>query len=158
MSFDYGSKKPLWITNPEIAKAVKEGTENPSFESFRANVIHPVEYQEMTDRAGAGVHSRIRRYPNGELDYRWIVAHILELISELEFNQLLVPLDLALLTVVFPTEYRKMEPQQAEIMTRMSASEKARVRDMVEAAVKEQNNWNSGRGGGSVPGKHRTTS
>jgi hypothetical protein len=154
---DYGSRKPLYLQDPELNKALREGKkENPSYESARPNQILPVNYQEMEDRAGSGMHSRIRRYPNGQLDYDWLVAHIVNLVDELEFNKVLLPLDMAMLTVVFPAKFKMMEPQQAEIYTQLSKTEKARLSEMVEAKLKESLNWSGGAGGGSVPGRSVT--
>lgn len=150
---DFGSRKPIHMQNPEIAKAVRS---NPSYESFRPNVIHGADYKEMTDRPGVSAMSRIRRYPDGRLDYDWVVNQVIDAIHSLEAHENILPIDAALLTVVFPLKFRKMEPRQADILTQLSNSEKAAVAALVESHLAEELNWNAGQGGGSVPGRSVT--
>jgi hypothetical protein len=113
-------------------------------------------------RATIAPEFRIRRYPNGQLDAKWVANQIIDAIHAMEFNGTtgdpnlgsasLLPLQAAMLTVVFPAKYRKMEPMQAEIMTQMSDSEKEMVAALVEKQVADEQAWNAGQGGGSVPG------
>lgn len=158
---NYGARIPLHKQSAEIAKAARE---NPSFESFRPNVVHPTgAYREMEpgDRANIPEQYRVRRYPNGVLDFVWVANQIIDAIHKTEFNGTtgdpnlgsasLLPLEAALLTVVFPAKYRKMEPQQAEIMTQLSDSEKQKIAMIVLKQIEDENNWNAGFGGGSNP-------
>jgi hypothetical protein len=150
---------PLHFQNPDVKKAAKQ---NPSYESFRPNIIHPSgQYREMEDRAGIVPNYRIRRYPNGLLDYRYVVNQILECIRRLEVGAdsgdhnigsgALLPIEAALLTVILPEKYRKTEPMQAEILTQLSDTEKEKIRAIVVHELMDIANWNAGRGGG-VPG------
>jgi len=165
---NFGPRMPLHFQNAEIAKAAKD---NPSYESFRPNVVHPTgSYNTgMTSgndqRASIAPQSRVRRYPSGELDIPWTANQIVDAIHKLEYNggtgdpnygsASLLPLEEALLTVVFPMKYRKMEPMQAEILTQMSDSEKDAIRTFINAQFAAEENWNAGQGGGAVSGRMR---
>lgn len=160
---NFGSRMPLHLQNTNIAKAAKEGS--PSYETFRPNVVHPSgDYgSHMTEnRATVQDQMRMRRYPNGQLDYHWAAGQIVDAIRALGFNGMtgdpnvgsasLIPLQAALLTVVLPAKYRKMEPMQAEILTQLSDSEKEALRILVAQHMASEANWNAGFGGGSDPG------
>ena len=147
------SKKPLHMQNTDLAKS---SMANPSYESFRPNVIHEPQYVEMDDRSSTHAMSMMRRYPNGELDYQWAVGVIMDAIHKAERNMYLTPVEEALLTVVFPLKFKITEPQQAEIRTKLSSTEKSDLKEIVEAQIKEELNYNAGRGGGSVPGRTRS--
>lgn len=148
------SKKPLHFQNPDLRKG---NAANPSFESFRPNVIHEVQYSEMDDRASTHAMASMRRYPNGELDYQWAVSVIMDAIHKAERGMYLTPVEEAMITVVFPLKYRATEPMQAEIRTKLSSTEKSDLKELVEAQIKEELNYNAGNGGGSVPGRTRST-
>lgn len=145
---------PLHFQNTEIAKAASKGSD--SYETFRPNQIHNVQYREMEDRTDLGGQNRIRRYPNGNLDYDYVKNQLVDTFRKLNYGEPILPVEAALLTVIFPLKFRKMEPQQAEIMTQMSKTEKATVVAMFEAWLKEVENNSAGAGGGSVPGRNLT--
>lgn len=155
---DFGSRKPLHMQSPEIAKAAVQS--NHSYESFRPNIVHPTgAYNDMEPGARANIPEqyRVRRYPSGELDYKWMANQIIDAIHKVEFNgktgdpnygsAALLPLECALLTVVFPGKYRKMEPMQAEILTQLSNSEKEVLSAMVGKQMVDEGDWNAGFGG-----------
>ena len=159
---NFGPRIPLHIQHPQLKKSYQK---NESYESFRPNIVHGSgHYNDMQPGARADIPEqfRIRRAPSGELDYKWVANQIIDAIHKLEFNgqtgdpnygsASLLPLEVALLTVVVPEKYRKMEPMQAEIMTQLSASEKDVLRAMVAQQIANENNWNAGFGGGAVPG------
>jgi len=159
MSGNFGPRMPLHVQNADIAKAAKD---NPSYESFRPNVVHPsggYRADFVDNRATVAEQYRIRRYPNGQLAYWWVADQIIDAIHKLEFNGMtgnpnegsasLLPLEAALLTVVFPAKYREMEPMQAEILTQLSPSEKEQVAARVFEHFANEKNWNAGFGGGS---------
>lgn len=160
---NFGSRMPLHMQNPNIAKAAKDAS--PSYETFRPNVVHPTRYANegmQEQRATIAPEFRMRRYPNGQLDAKWVANQIIDAIHAMEFNgstgdpnfgsASLIPLQAAMLTVVFPAKYRKMEPMQAEIMTQMSDSEKEMVAALVEKQIADEQAWNAGLGGSTVPG------
>jgi hypothetical protein len=154
---NYGPRIPLHMQDPEgFAKAQKN---NPSYESFRPHVTHQVKYRQMgEDRPSTHAMAVMRRHPDGTLDHEWAKNAIIDAIHNAAVPHGVRPVHLALLQVVFPGKYRNMEPQQAEIFTQLSDSEKSRLKAMVEAHLKEEENWNTGQGGGSVDGRHMTRS
>lgn len=154
---NFGPKIPLNMQSAEIAKAAAKNT---SYESFRNNVIHPTGgYREMEpgDRANIPEQYRVRRYPSGELDHKWMANQIIDAIHKVEFNgktgdpnygsASLLPLEAALLTVVFPATYRKMEPMQAEILTQLSDTEKEMLAALVTKQMVDEGSWSAGFGG-----------
>jgi hypothetical protein len=144
------------MQSPAIAKARQNST-NPSWESARDHEIHKVEYKyQGDDRPNTHAMSIIRRNPDGKLDYEWAKNMVVDAVHTLDFPTSLLPIHRALLTVIFPEKLREMEPMQAAILTQFSGTEKATVRRMVEAHLKEEENWNAGRGGGSVEGRSKT--
>lgn len=148
-------KIPLSARFPKIAKAMEEKSQNqnPSYESFRPNVIHPVQYREIDDTHVSLVDkNRLRRYANGVLDYDWALNHIIDALHKVEIQAMLLPIEAALLTIIFPLKFRKMEPDQASLMTQLSDSEKEMLNALIEAHMRAETNWNAGRGGGAVPG------
>ena len=150
---DFGSRMPLFMQDPSLAKATG-AQQNPSFESFRPNIIHESQYKVQPDsRPSTHAMSVIRRNPDGTLDYLWAKDMVIDAVHNSQYPHALVPLQAALLTVVFPMRFRNMEPAQAEILTQFSPSEKQKVAQMVEAQLLEEANWNAGRGGGSVSGR-----
>lgn len=151
---NYGSRMPLHWQSLDIAKAAKDAS--PSYETFRPNETFTPQYKEMEDRSSLGQNYRIRRYPNGELDFKWVLNQIIDALRGATYNQTILPIQAALLTVVLPLKHRKMEPQQAEILTKLSDSEKDILKLMLESHEREVDNYNAGNGGGSVPGRHRT--
>lgn len=161
MSNYHFPRMPLHLQNAEIAKAAKD---NPSYESFRPNIINPTgNYRADFPDVRATIHDqcRVRRYPNSQLDVMWTANQIIDAIHKVEFNGTtgdpnygsasLLPIECALLTVVFPAKYRKMEPAQAEILTQLTPSEKDQLRLVVLKQIQDEDNWNAGFGGGSDP-------
>lgn len=151
------SGMPLNLQNPGIAKAAKD---SPSYESFRPNIMHHSGYQSFDDHhVSMANESRLRRYPNGELDYQWALLQIVDSMKRYNYNpQDLTPIKAAMLTVLFPGKIRAMEPAVAELRTQLSQTEKDRLREMVRGWVLEVANWNAGAGGSShfPQGQHLT--
>lgn len=156
---NYGSRIPLHWQNPEIRKAEAR----PSMETFRPNITHESKYQKFgPEHSTISQEYRVRRYPNGLLDLQWTANQIVDAIHKLEYNGTtgspntgsasLLPVEAALLTVVFPQKYRETEPQQAEILTQLSDSEKMQLRAFIEKQMADEASWNAGFGGATVPG------
>lgn len=161
---NYGPRMPLHQQSPDVAKAAREGS--PSWESFRPNVVHPSgNYNPgMPDnRATVEEQYRMRRYPNGELAYDWAAQQLIDAVHAVQSpqagdpntgSQSLTPIQVALLTIVFPAKYRKMEPMQAEIMTKLSQTERERLAVIVLKQLQDERAWNAGQGGGTVEGAY----
>lgn len=151
---NYGPRKPIHMQDSELSKAYK----NPSFESFRDNEIHESGYKEMENRPSTHAMASMRRYPNGELEYQWAVAVIMDAVHKAERGMYLTPLEESMISIVFP-EYKvdAAEAAIAEVRTKLSDTEKDNLRMMVEAQLKEEFNYNAGLGGSSVTGRTRST-
>ncbi len=143
------------MQNQDIAKGADKN-QNPSFESFRENEVFKPIYEEMKDRATTADKSVLRRYPDGRLDFEGLTSQIISIIVDLDYNKPITPFEAALVTTVLPGKFRLIEPKQAEIYTKLSPSEKAKLASMVEAGLKEVLNWNAGSGGSAIPGMHST--
>lgn len=154
---EYGSRIPLYIQNPDLVKATGQQV-NPSWESFAPHQRFKPQYSpEFEDnRPTTHAMSIIRRYPDGTLDLQWAKNVVIDAVHKLNYPHSLLPLDMALLTVVFPDKFKVMEPMQAEILTQFSNTEKQKVRILVEAQLLEELNYNAGQGGGAVPGQSST--
>jgi len=146
---------PLHIQDPRLVKATGQQV-NPSYESFAPHQRFGAQYKEMENRPSTHAMSVIRRNPDGTLDYEWAKNMVIDAVHRSASPVGMLPTQLALLTVIFPQRFRTMEPQQAEILTQFSDSEKSKVRELVSAQLKEEENYNAGRGGGSVDGRHVT--
>jgi hypothetical protein len=147
---------PLHVQNPDLVKATGQQV-NPSYEAFAPHQRFKPAYKELgPDRPSTHAMSMIRRNPDGTLDYEWAKNVVIDAVHNAATPHSILPVHLALLQVVLPDKFRNMEPQQATILTQLSDSEKSKVREMVEAQLREEENWNAGQGGGSVPGRHIT--
>jgi hypothetical protein len=146
---NYGPRKPLHWQENGLSKAVPK---NESYESFRQNEIHEPKYSMMEGQANDGMSTayRVRRYPNGELCFDWMANQIIDAIHASEMNGHLTPVEQALLTILFPVKFRYMEPQQAEIMTQLSDTEKDMLALMIDQHMAEEANWAAGFGGGGT--------
>lgn len=147
---------PLHVQNPDLVKATGKQV-NPSYESFGPAQRFTPKYKQLgDDRPSTHAMSMIRRNPDGTLDYDWAKNVVIDAVHNAATPHAILPVHLALLQVVFPQRFRSMEPQQAALLTQLSESEKARVKDLVEAHLKEEENWNAGAGGSSIAGRHIT--
>jgi len=155
MTGDHGSRLPLWIQDPRLIKATGQQV-NPSWESAQPHQRFVPQYKGMDDRPSTHAMATIRRNPDGTLDYEWAKNMVIDAVHNSAQPYALLPIHLALLTVMYPQRFRNMEPQQAEILTQFSPSEKDKVRQLVEAQLREEENWNAGLGGSSVEGRHVT--
>lgn len=144
---------PLHMQNKSIQKAAS----NPSFESFRPNILHESTGMREMDRPGTASFSLMRRL-NGELDYDAALAMIGEAASKAQANTVLNALEAAILTVIWPGKYSDMTQQQADIYTKLSSSEKSKLRELSNQMEREWLNWNAGYAGGSVMDRNVTRS
>ena len=151
---NFGPRVPLHWQQDGMSKAVKK---NPSYESARKNEIHPSNYSAMDERPSSMQEaSRIRRNVDGTLDYNCTMNTILDAIHKAETGMNLTPIEESLLTVFFPLKFKKVEAAQAEIRTQLSRTEKSYLKDLIDGHLKEELNYNAGRGGSSLEGRSRT--
>jgi len=141
---NYGPRKPLHFQNPGLAKSLRA---NPS---YRVSRLHDMEYKDIEDRPGMSKDSIMRRYPDGSLDMEWAKNMVVDAIHNLSTPHALQPLQSALLKMVFPDAPLPMLDSQANLMTKLSSTEKDKLKTIVTRHLMEEANWNTGRGGGNL--------
>lgn len=147
-------RRPLNMQSNDVRKAA-EDQRSASYESFRPNRIHPVQYKDMEDRPSTHAMADMRRNAAGVLDLDWAANKVIDAIHQAEYNGVLTPLQECLLTVVFPFKYQYKEPQTAELMTQLSQSEKEKIGLLVDAQLKAEDTWAAGQGRGATGGARR---
>jgi hypothetical protein len=103
-----------------------------------------------------------RRYPNGSLDYDYARDKVVDMVHKFKVGS--VPLgheEMLCMQVLFPHSFGDaggmgMAASIAVVSLRVSEAEQEIVRRMVAGHLLEEENWNAGNGGGSVPGRHST--
>lgn len=152
MSFNE-SAKPLWMQSKEAKEAAKNAS--PSFESFGPHVKHHSNngIKEMEGHVHTNDINRVRRYPNGQIDYQYVVSQLIQAVKQLTDTGMVQPLEGALLTIVMPDKFRFMDPAMAKIRTQISDTERDQLKTLFMGKMAEIQNWNGGYGGGSTPGK-----
>jgi hypothetical protein len=91
---------------------------------------------------------------------KYVASTIIDLIHKAQDSGKLTEFEKALLTVVLPKQFQfqGMDSRLAGTHARLSDEEKILVAMVISGHLKEEENWNSGQGGGSVPGRHTTRS
>jgi hypothetical protein len=120
--------------------------------SYRDGITHKTEVRMPKDREEGC--TPLRRYPNGQLDVKYVAQTIVTLIHKVMDGGNLTDFERALLTSILPEKCPFMDKKLAGTMARMSDDEKAMVALLVQGHIGEEVNWNAGRGGGSVSGRH----
>lgn len=136
----------------------QKAQENPSYESFAPaeSKDAPKPRYQPDSRPGTHMMSVMRRNPDGTLDFDWAKNMCIDGLHNLEYPHALQPIQHALLSLVLPDKLKTMDKIAADMMTKLSDSEKSKIRSLVEAHMAEEENWNVGQGGGSVEGRSRT--
>lgn len=124
--------------------------------SYRDGVTHHTPVRMPKDREEGC--TPLRRYPNGQLDVKYVAQTIISLVHKVMDGSNLTDFEKAILTSILPSHFNLMDRRLAGTIAKMADEEKALVALVVEGHLKEELNWNSGRGGGSVPGRHVTRS
>lgn len=146
------------LNHQQDLKKAKEAT------SYRPGISHtPPVRDQYTDPKLAPRNvgcTPLRRYPNGKLDVKYVAGQIIDLIHKVQNAGKLTEFEKALLTSILPAtfQFHGMDTRLAGTHARMSDEEKILVAMIVNAHLKEEENWNAGLGGGSVPGRHVTRS
>jgi hypothetical protein len=131
--------------------------------SYRPGKSHPVEYRNqymdssITPRnTGCTI---LRRYPDGRLCFEYVVQEIYSLINKVRDKGKLTEYEKAVLSLALPKPFGKLiDSKIAQTMTKLTNEERMVLGHMIAAKLKEESNWNAGRGGGSVPGRSTTRS
>lgn len=118
-------------------------------------------YRTPPDRVSG--NQLFRRYPNGALDVEYAkhcVVDALHRVKESGGHDQLNSLEKVALSVLFPASFdyipQGMAPAVASVQLRLGPAELLLVREAVARHLLEEENWNAGRGGGSIPGRHIT--
>jgi len=144
----YAGKVPINLrSDPEtVAKST----------SYRDGITHKTEVRMPKDRESGC--TPLRRYPNGQLDIKYVAQMIIDMIHKVMDGGNLTEFEKAVLTLILPAKFNLMDKRLADTMTKMSDDERALVAIVVQGHLGEELNWNGGRGGGSVTGRHVTRS
>lgn len=106
-----------------------------------------------------------RRYTNGVLDLEEAAQKVVSAIHILKQDSVpLLPQDALALVAVFPNVPAiyacavgmGIIPEQAMMLARLAPFEVNAIQNRVAAHLKEEENWNAGQGGGSIPGRSTT--
>jgi hypothetical protein len=156
------SNKDLLKSGPGWA-GQREGTDwRPNEESnYQVPPGVRAEYRTPADRVSGNV--MFRRYPNGMLDISLAMSCVVDAlhrVKESGGHDQLNSLEKVALSVLFPTMFQYVAPGMAQsvasVQLRLSPVEILQIREAVSRHLAEELNWNAGRGGGSVPGRHVT--
>lgn len=154
----YAGRVPLHLRKPGEGETVAKST------SYRPGVTHRIpvrnQYDDQTLAPRNVGCTPLRRYPNGKLDVPYVAQTIIDLIHKAQDSGKLTEFEKALLLLILPEKFNfpGMTARLAGTMARMSDEEKILVGMTVQGHLREEANWNAGRGGGSVPGRHTTRS
>lgn len=137
-----------------VEKSVTSGT------SYRPGETHKTEYRnQFNDRTlnrNEGC-TPLRRYPNGILDHKYVAHQVIDIIHKMKDSGNVTDFERALLTLVLPGKFKELiDSKIAQTMTKLTIDERMMVGLLVEQHLREELNWNSGLGGGSVPGRSST--
>lgn len=146
----YAGQVPLNLRKGGNTETVAKST------SYRDGVTHKTEVRMPKDREEGC--TPLRRYPNGQLDVKYVAQIVVDMIHKVMDGGNLTDFEKAILTLILPAKFNLMDKRLADTMTKMSDEERALVAIVVHGHLGEEINWNSGRGGGSVPGRHVTRS
>jgi hypothetical protein len=138
-------------TSEEIAKST----------SYRPGIVHKTEYrnpnQDPSLMRNEGC-TPLRRYPDGRLDAKYVADQIIDLVHKVQNAGTLTNFEKAILTLILPGHFQLIDQQIAATMAKMTDEERMMVALIVMRHFNEEQNWNAGRGGGSVPFRNTTRS
>jgi hypothetical protein len=101
----------------------------------------------------------LRRFPNGILDHKYVAHEVIDIIHKIKDGGFTTDFERALLTLILPASFKELiDPKIAQTMTKLSNDERMIIALIVEQHLREELNYNSGLGGGSVPGRSSTRS
>jgi len=131
--------------------------------SYVPNRQHPTEYRNQYMDSSIAPRNTgctiLRRYPDGKLCFDYVVQEIYSLINKVRDRGKLTEYEKAVLALTLPKPFGKLiDSKIAQTMTKLSMDERMVLSHMLAAKLREEENWNAGRGGGSVPGRSTTRS
>jgi len=146
-----------------IAGQRKDGTDYSQDEAVGTISKPSATYRTPPDRNIGNVF--FRRYVGGSLDYDYACHKIIDAIHRYKDTKDAHQLnneEMTALGVLFPQVFTFVDNTIvntiAAVQMRLAPEEVAMLRKKVAAHLAEEMNYNAGRGGGSVPGRHDTRS
>lgn len=135
-----------------VAKAVESAT------SYRPGDTHKVEYRTgYTEKDRNEGCTPLRRYPNGMLDHKFVAHQVIDVLHKMQDGGNVTDFERALLTMILPGKFKELiDSKIAQTMTKLTTDERMMIAIIVEQHLREELNWNTGLGGGSVPGRSST--
>lgn len=156
----YAGRVPLNLRkNPEtVAKSVAIDET-----SYQPGHMHPTTYRNQYQDDDISSRNTgctiLRRYPNGKLCFEYVVQEIHSLLNKVRDGGKLTGFEKAVLALALPKPFAKLIDEKiAQTMTKLSKDERLVLGHMIAARLREEENWNAGMGGGSVPGRSSTRS
>ena len=141
----------------------REGTDYRPGEESAYNVAPGVRPSYRTPPERVNGNPMFRRYPDGKLDVAYAVHQVVDAlhrVKESGGHDQLNSLEKIALSVLFPMSFQYVDPGMApavaSVQLRLGPAELLMIREAVGGHLAEEANWNAGRGGGSVPGRHVT--
>lgn len=131
--------------------------------SYKPGRTHETEYRNQyvdnsIDSRNTGC-TILRRYPDGRLCFEYVVQEIYSLLNKVRDGGKVTEYEKAVLSLALPKPFGKLiDSKIAQTMTKLSIDERMVLGHMVAAKLKEEENWNAGLGGGSVPGRSHSRS
>lgn len=156
----YRGRVPLHLRkDPEkVAKAVPID-ETSYIEPLQHDVMYRNQYTDDTITARNTGCTVLRRYANGVLCFNYVAGEIISILNKVRDAGYITEYEKAILALVLPKPFGKLiNAKIAQTMTKLTNDERMVLAHMVQAHLKEEQNWNAGRGGGSIPGRSVTRS
>jgi len=150
---------PLNLRKPGGEETVVKSTSYRPGESHRVPVTRSQYDDPRLQQRNVGC-TPLRRYPNGKLDVKYVAQQIVDLVHKAKDGGKLTEFEKALLTSILPAQfhYPGMDVRMTRTMARMSDEERLLVAILLQGHLKEEENFNAGRGGGSVSGRSTSRS
>ena len=90
----------------------------------------------------------LRRYPNGTLDFDYVMNIVIDLVHKAQSGGYLTEFEKAVLAVILPDKFSELIDQKiARTMANLSLEERMLLALKVERHMNEEMNYNAGRGG-----------
>jgi hypothetical protein len=141
------------VDNDKIAKET----------SFKSGEVHEPgfrnQFNDKTIMPRNNGNEVLRRYPNGTLDMEYATHKIISVLNTIQDRGFITDHEKAIVALVLPDQFKELiDPKIAATMTKISNDERMLLRVLVNRHLKEVQNYNAGRGGGSVEGRSTTRS
>lgn len=140
-----------------------ESTDYSQSESLATIKGNQATYRTPHDRVNG--NEFFRRYISGALDLKYAVAKVVDALHRAKDGGGIDQLnneEKTALSIMFPMQFAfiadNMAAQVAAVHMRLAPAEIEAIRQGVASHIEEELNYNAGRGGSSVPGRHQTRS